>query len=218
MTIITTFATLKAQVQTYCVRTDSTFGNMVETFVQFAEQRIYSGSGKPGDPLYSPALRVDEMETVTTLTTAADGTVALPSRCLSVRGLTVASQDDEIKYLAPQRFKEWIATGTTGTPQYYTVEAGTLKIAPAGVTSLTATLYTQPSALTVENPTSTILTAYPMLYLSATLFEGFTFLQNEGAAAGHLARFRAQVEGANKVALSRRILSGSMALRFEPIG
>ena len=99
-----------------------------------------------------------------------------------------------------------------------TVEAGTLKIAPAGVTSLTATLYTQPSALTVENPTSTILTAYPMLYLSATLFEGFTFLQNEGAAAGHLARFRAQVEGANKVALSRRILSGSMALRFEPIG
>jgi len=217
VTTIADFSTLKAQVQTYCARTDSTFSNMVETFVAGAEHRIFHGAGRPGDPLYSPALRADVIESVTSLATGSDGAVALPSGTLDVRGLTVGGQDTELKYKDPQRFKEWIELGATGDPQYYTVEAGTLKIAPAGVATLLVTALTQPAALTVENPTSTVLTAHPMLYLNATLFEAFTFLRNAELAAAYLARYRSLVEGVNKTAQRRRMLSGAMALSFEPI-
>lgn len=218
MTIISDFATLKAQVQTYCARTDSTFGNMVETFVAAAEQRIFHGSGRPGDPLYSPALRCDDIETVTTLTTDVAGTVVLPSRCLDVRGLTVSGQDTEIKYMPPDRFKVWIELGSTGDSQYYTVEQGTLKIAPAAAVSLSVTIFTQPAALTVDASTSTTLTAFPMLYLDAVLHEAFTFLRNADLATAYLARYKSAVEGVNRTASHRRLLSGNMALSFEPIG
>lgn len=215
---ISDFPTLKADVQSFCVRSDSKFGNMMETFVSFAEERIFSGAGKRGDPLFSPPVRSPAMVSVSTITTVAAGTATLDNTIIDVAGLTVASQVEPLRYKSPAALKQWNAAGETGEPQFYTVEGRLLTIAPAQAATLTATIYSRPAALTVENSTSTMLTAHPQLYLAATLFEAFTWLQNEGAAMAHLARYRAIAEGVNRGAQSLRLLSGQTAIQFEAIG
>lgn len=212
------FPTLKSRVQSYCARSDSTFGNMVETFVMFAEDRIYNGHGKRGDQLYSAPLRVKEMEVEATLTADAAGAVDLPSSCLGVKAISVVDQDIPVRYMPPEAFANWKALGYTGEAMRYTVIAGQIRIAPAQAASLSVVYYAKPAALTVENPTNAIATAYEAIYLSAMLFDAFLWMRDESTAVQHLAKAKSSIDGANRVALDNLILSGMAAPNFEPIG
>lgn len=216
--MIADFPTLKDAVQNYCARSDTKFGNMVETFVAFAEDRIFNGAGKRGDQLFSSPLRVKEMEKTTTRATDATGLAYLPDRCLLVRSVEVDGQKYTLKYMSPDKFAAWGTLPVTGSPQYYTVEGVSLKVIPAGVTNLRILYYEQPAALRVDSPTHDVLVAYPMIYLSATLFEAFTWMREVESAVAHLAKAKASIDGANRTAADMRILSGAMSSGFEPIG
>lgn len=212
------FPTLKARIQNYCARSDSTFSNMVETFVMFAEDRIYNGSGKRGDQLYSAPMRVKEMEVAATLTTDAAGRVDLPASCLSVTAVTVADQAFPVQFMGPEPFKVWQAGGYTGEPLRYTVIAGQINIAPAQAVNINVVYYAKPPAVTVENATNDVIAAHPSVYLSAALFEAFLWMREEGVAVQHLAKAKSAIDGANRVTLDNLLGSGIAASIFEPIG
>lgn len=201
---ITDFATLKAAIQKYCVRSDPTFGNCIPDFISLAEDRIFNGVGDARDPLYSEPLRSDEMVTRATVAmTNGEGTV--PSTSLGVRTLSRLSDMVGLDPLSVDAFELRLAVPDTGNPRWYTIEGSTIRTAPSGYTGDFRILYyAKPDGITSSNTTNVVLTARPNLYLSATLFEAFTFLRDGESAAGHLARYRSLVSGANRTQKANR--------------
>ena len=197
MAAISDYATLKSAVQTWIARTDSTVGNQVPLFVEFAEDRIYNGASALGDQLHTPPLRASVMETTGTVTMTA-GTGPLPSTCLEIIKLAVTSGMYPITYMQPERFADLLSATSGGAPIYYTVEAGQIKTVPVLTGSLNITYYQRFPTISPTNLTGPLLSAHGPIYVAATLFEAFTFLQEGELAGAHLSRLKSLIVGANR--------------------
>jgi hypothetical protein len=211
---ITDYDSLIAAVKVYAARSDTTFGNQIETFIGLAEDRIYNGVGDERDQLYSPAVRVKEMSATGTVTiTASAGTV--PSGSLGIRRLSRTSDVVGLDYMAPDAFAVRQANPDTGNPRWYTVEGTQINVAPAGWDgTLNITYYLRPDGITSSNEQNAVLTNYPNLYLGATLFEAFSFLKDGESALAWLMRYRATASGVNRSAAATR--HGGGKLRSQP--
>jgi hypothetical protein len=140
-------------------RSDTTFSNQFENFIDRAEHRIYHGVGTPQDPLYSEPLRVDKMVTSTTLAFTSSS-ASVPSGTLAIRRLTVSDDEVGLDYLAPDALQIQNALISTGDPRYYTVEAGTILLSPSGYTgNVNIAYYSEPTGISSSNTTNAILTA-----------------------------------------------------------
>lgn len=205
MATITDYGSLKTAIQTWTARTDSVMGNQVPLFVEMAEQRLYDGSGKPGDELYTPPLRSQTMETTGTITLT-DGVGSMPANTLAVRRIYQDGDLDGLTYITPERWSVFSAANTAGGGGiYYTVDDGVIKVTPTDSTDLMISYYQSFDPVTPANPTSALLTAHSTLYLSACLFEAFSFMQDPALAAGHISRLRSQIAGANQTATAMRM-------------
>ena len=202
---ITDFASLKAEVQVWAARSDSVFSNRVEQFVAMAEDRLYDGGGTPGEQLYTPPIRSRPMEATATWAMVA-GEVALPDGVLDIIRIFPDGGKFGTTALAPERFAEFSANVTGGSATFHTVEAGVLKIAPAYTGDVSVSYFQRFPAITSVAPTGPLLSAHPGIYLSAVLFEAFSFLQDGDLASGHLARLKGLISGANRSALNQRFI------------
>lgn len=200
---IETFASLKSAVQTYAVRPDIVFGNMVPTFIELAEARLYDGAGEPGEDIYSPPLRSSAME-VTDSVAMTSGVGTMPTNALEIRKVYVEDQRWGVSYVQPERFAELDENASAGTPRYYTVEAGTIKTTPGFTGNILLTYFRRYDAITSSNTSGPLLTAHGTIYLEACLFEAFSFLQEIPLAVGHLAKLKSLIQGANRTASSLR--------------
>ncbi len=200
---IDSYATLKSAVQTYTARPDSVFGNMVPTFVELAEARLYDGAGEPGEDMYSPPLRSSVMEvTASVALTAGVGT--LPTTALEVRKIYAEDETHGITYQQPERFAELDANASAGNPVYYTVEAGQIKVTPAFTGNVLMSYSRRYDAITTSNTTGPLIIAHGTLYLEAVLFEAFTFIQEGDSAKAHFLKFKSLLQGANRTSASMR--------------
>ena len=201
---IADYDTLKAAIQSWAARSDSTFAAQVPTFVAMAEDRIYFGAGSPGSPDYTPALRATEMELTDTIT-ATDGDATLPTDFLEMRSLTVADQTSGIEYMPPERFviTNENAAATT-VPVYYTIRGTTLSVTPSYDGDLSLSYYRRFDAITPSNTVEALLQSYGNLYLYLGLFSAFTWMQEAELAISHVTLARSMIEGINnKSALAR---------------
>ena len=214
MAAITDYDSLADQVKVYAARSDTTFSNQIETFIGLAEDRIYNGVGEPRDPMYSPAVRVKEMsETDDVAIVASTGTV--PALSLGLRRLSRATDLVGLDYMAPDAFATRYNYSDTGSPRWYSVEGDQIRVAPSGwAGTLSALYYKRPAGISSSNTTNDILTAYPNLYLAATLFEAFSFLNDGERSTGWLGRYRSSASGVNRSATATR--HGGGKLRSQP--
>ncbi len=207
MATITDYGSLKTAIQTWTARTDSVMGNQIPTFVEMAEARLYNGSDKEGGELYTPPLRSQTMETTTTLTLTA-GVGTLPTNTLAIRRIYQDGDLEGLTYITPERFSVFDANNTAGGGGiYYTVDDGQIKVTPVDSTDIHVSYYQSFDAVTPTNTTSALLTAHPTLYLTACLFEAFSFMQEPVLASGHLSRLRSMLVGANQTASAMRLPS-----------
>jgi hypothetical protein len=209
---ISDYAGLVEAAQKWCARSDTTFTNQMPNFIVMAEDRIYNGSDLDGGALYSAPLRTAVMETTATLSVVS-GSVALPTRYLGARKVFRSSDRVGLDFMPPERFAVWDASSSGGDPGYYTIEAGTLKVTPTYTGNLLVTYYRGFAPLTVEANSNDLLTTHPMVYLSATLFEAFGFIQDIELAMGHLAKLRAAINGLNQTANVNRYSGANMRVR-----
>lgn len=204
---------LAQAVKTWAARSDTTFSNQIPTFVAFCEQRIYSGSGEGmSDPLYCDPLNAPEQETTATVTVT-DGTGALPTDVVSIRAVTRSNDLVGLEYMTPRQWAIRNAQSSSGSPAFYTIEAGNIKLVPSYTGSISVLYYQKFATINVTNTTGALLTAYPLLYLSGTLFEAFSFMQEDTLAVQHFARYRAHVAGINTTANARRFGGGPKKIR-----
>jgi len=210
---ITSYNDLKAAIQVWVARSDSTFGNQVETLIGFHEQRMYNGSGEgPTDPLFCDPLRVPEIETTATVTIAS-GVGTVPTDAVAIRTITRDSDLVGLEYMTPRQWALRDSENSGGDPGYYTAEAGQLKITPSYDGDITVAYYKKFTAISVDNQSNAVLTAYPLVYLTGCLFEAFSFLQEPDLALGHFARYRSMVAGINQGANAVRYGGGPLRIR-----
>jgi hypothetical protein len=199
------YAGLVEGVQKWCARSDTTFTNRIPDFVALAEDRIYNGSDlRDRGPLYSPPLRNDVLETTDTLTFT-DGAAAVPSGFLGFRKLYRDADQVGLVYLPPERFSVRDAYSSGTSPSHFTFEGGQIKVLPSYDGDMGATYWAKLAALTSDANSNALLVAHPMVYLTACLFEAFSFMQESELAVGHVARLRSMIDGLNNTA----VLSGT---------
>lgn len=200
--MITDYASLSSAVQTWAARRDSTFVNQIPTFVDLAEARIYHGT-EGDDATNTAPLRSKAMEAVGSVTMTA-GVGSLPDDALDVRRVWATGNRDSITFMAPDRFLAYQQAGGSGSPVYYTVEAGQITTAPAMTGTLSLSYYKQFSAVTPTSTNDVLLQAHGTIYLEACLFEAFSFLQEGELATAHLVKLRGLIKGANRTGQALR--------------
>lgn len=196
---ITDYGSLKTAAQVWAARSDSVLTGQFDTFLQFAEDRIYNGGADPRDALFSQPLRSRIMETADTVTLT-DGVGTLPDDCLSLIKIFPTGGLIGTTSVPPERFAELSANILSGDTIYHTIEAGELKMLPSLTGSAAITYYKRHPAITSVVTTGPTIQQHGVVYLSAVLFELFTFLQEGELAGAHLSRLKSQIAGENRTA------------------
>src|SRR5262249_30104392 len=129
---ITSYAELQSAVADWLARPgDATIAAIAPDLIRLAEARINFGVGEPGAHLYSPPLRVRQMET--RATAAADSEyVSLPGDFAELREVKInLAPERKLAYVTPQHFAELAASHRSGIPALYTIIGNELRIGPA---------------------------------------------------------------------------------------
>jgi len=172
---ITNYTDLQSTIADYLARTDLT--TQIPLFIQLAENRLRR------DVRIRPMLKV-----VTTLTTASDPTVALPSDFLEMRDLHIESSP--IQTLVYQNQSNFYrntkaSTADSGAPKFYTVMGSEFQFAPIPDSAYTLKMvyYAAPSYLSSTVSSNVFLANSPDLLLYASLGEAEPYLMNDARIA-----------------------------------
>ncbi|KQO43027.1 phage adaptor protein [Methylobacterium sp. Leaf85] len=170
---ITDYDSLVLNVSDYIARND--LEDYYPTFIQLTENRLNS------------ALKVPGMETETTLTLSADGTVATPSAyvewiLVSWRSAPTA-RAQRLRYVEANSPEFTHRHRPNGSAQYYTVAGNKIRLAPARAGTIETVFYQRVPPLTSAAPTNWLITKAPQLYLYGVLAEAYSFQKDEVRSA-----------------------------------
>ncbi|MBY0260159.1 hypothetical protein [Methylobacterium sp.] len=169
---ITDYASLVANLSDYIARDD--LEGYYATFIQLAEKRLNSG------------LKALGMQGVSALTTNAAGQALLPGdyiEWLSLGWVDAGGKQRHLRYVEPNSPEFTFRHRPNGSPQFYTISGGLVRLAPGRSLTLELVHYKRIPPLTVDAPTNWLITTAPQLYLYATLGEAYVFQKDEARAA-----------------------------------
>jgi len=172
---ITNYTDLQSTIADYLARTDLT--TQIPLFIQLAENRLRR------DLRIRPMLKV-----VTTLTTASDPTVSLPSDFLEMRDMHIESSPIQtLVYQNPSNFyrNTKASTADSGAPKFYTVMGSEFQFAPIPDSAYTLKMvyYASPSYLSSTVTSNVFISNCPDLLLYASLGEAEPYLMNDARVA-----------------------------------
>jgi hypothetical protein len=191
---ISTYSDLRGAVADFMQRTDLTAA--IPTFVELATGR------------FSDELRTPEMEEIAQ-TTITGAWTALPSDFRAVR--LVEADDAVLEYRTPWQVQRLIDASNNPIPPVYTIQDLSLRIHPAPTGSVVKlTYYAALDALVNSGDANWLLTKRPDVYLQASLFYGWQYVNDMQRMAAALAYVDKYIAEANRSA--RRIMIGSAPL------
>lgn len=193
---ISTYADLAQAVKTWCARSDSAFSNQIETFVALHELRMYNGSGANGDPMQCDPLMAPEIEVNTTISVA-DGAADIPDDCNTIRTLTRPTDRVGLDFITPRQYDLLVSQNQGGDPLAFTVKSSQILVAPATDDTFDILYYKKLPAISTDDPSNALLTAYPLLYFHGVMFEAYAFMQEPDLATAQFMRYRAALTGIN---------------------
>ena len=186
-----TYANLKESVQDWSHRNDVT--SRLDDFILIAEQEMYNNRVEP--------LEVREQEVTTSIDTVIGSrSVALPSGYESMRAIklddkTTDAQQYQLTYSTPELLR---VNSTNGCPTAFTITDKIEFNRPAdAIYNIEIQHLAKIQALTAANPTNSILTNYPSIYLSGCLWALYEWAKDGESAAASYAKFIGAIQGAN---------------------
>jgi hypothetical protein len=209
-----TYANLQAEIADYCKRTSSsTFIAKIPGFITLCEADI-------GRKLRT--WRMDSLETLTAV--AGTQTVVLPTRIRAVKWLKLSGTFERVvTHLPAAAFfdlygQQGASSAQTGFSQHYTYQEGNILLGPTpdDAYTLTALCTVGPVALSSTNPTNSLLTNYPDIYLYGAAVHGFRYLRNPERLAEAGQAFLSAIADANKE--SRKLRSSGTPDGVRSIG
>lgn len=166
---------------------DTAFTGRIDTFIGLAEDS------------WTPTLQNRRMEATTTLTTASDGSVALPSDFYRLRALygSVNGIQTNIPMIGPVA-EQGIYPVSTGDPvSYARLMGSTLYVVPEQVQAVTLDYWQQFVGLSASNTTNWIITNFSSLYLYSVMAQAELWLQNWSNAASLDTKADSVLDGIN---------------------
>ena len=194
-----TYATLKTAIQDYLEVSETTFTNQLPTFIQEAEDRIFSF-------VQLPEQRKNVQGTLTT----GNRFLATPTDFYTPMSLATISSDtyDYLDFKHPSFIKEYSSGTTRSKPKYYSLFDDTaFEVSPIPDADYTVELHYlhKPVSLTAgsDSGTTFLSTDYSDALLYGSLVEGAIFLkepsdvimQLEGRFKEAIARMKNTLEG-----------------------
>lgn len=187
-----TYATLKTAIQDYLEVSETTFTNQLPTFIQEAEDRIFSF-------VQLPEQRKNVQGTVTT----GNRFLATPTDFYTPMSLATISSDtyDYLDFKHPSFIKEYSSGTTRSKPKYYSLFDDTaFEVSPIPDADYTVELHYlhKPVSLTAgsDSGTTFLSTDYSDALLYGSLVEGAIFLKEPSDVI-------MQLEGRFKEAIAR---------------
>jgi len=187
-----TYSTLKTAIQDYLEVSETTFTNELPTFIQEAEDRIFSF-------VQLPEQRKNVQGTVTT----GNRFLATPTDFYAPMSLAVISSDtyDYLDFKHPSFIKEYSSGTTRAKPKYYSLfDDAAFEVSPIPDSDYTIELHYlhKPVSLTAgsDSGTTFLSTDYSDALLYGSLVEGAIFLKEPSDVI-------AQLEGRFKEAVAR---------------
>jgi hypothetical protein len=215
---ITNYAELQAAIADWLARPgDPTIVAAAPDFIRLAESRINFGSGEPGGQLYSPPLRVRQMEVRATAALGAEY-IALPSDFADMREIKInTSPEQKLAYVTPQNFAALAASHDVGTPTVYTIVGNELRFGPVPSGPLSAELvyHARVPSLSDSTPSNWLLALAPDVYLFAALVEAGAYVGDESQLLQWFGRFAAAAAALQ--AQDRRARHGALPLIMRPV-
>jgi len=194
---ITSYSELKSAIQNWAARSDTTFTDRIDEFIDLCEDRIHYGSGEEGQPYYSEPLRVRGMITSSDLAINAQS-VSQPTGLLELIRIYLSTDPKvDLTYMTPDRF--WSANinavSTTGKPISYTIEGENFVFGPSPDATYTGKLlyYKKLDALSVSNTTNWLITNTPAIYLYGSLLEYAIWEQDNESALKYAGLYSARL-------------------------
>ena len=180
------YATLKTAIADWSHRSDLT--SYLDDFIRLAEQRM------------SGELHVRELE-ATASGSLSGITLALPADFAQMRRFTITTTT---KYSPEMIGADGLRSkyqSASGVPDYYALVGGNIEFdrAPDATYAYALDYYKKPTAITSANTTSTLLTAYPGIYLFACLVEVAWFTKSDADIGKYTQKYQEQVSLANRV-------------------
>lgn len=180
--------------------------------VPLAEGAIFRGLLPDGSTMQP--LRVREIETIETVVMAS-GVGTLPTNFLQqTRVVELASPRRPLKYISPEQADVDYSSRPSGPGLHYTIVGMSIYGYPAGSTSFEVTQYGMPSTIYGDGDTvDTVLSAYPMIYLSAVLAMAAYNFNDDDKITKHLAMLKGSISAANGVVQTIKL--GNSDVRFR---
>lgn len=185
------YANLKEAVQDWSHRSD--IKSRIDDFILIAEQEMYNNRVEP--------LEVREQEVKTSVDTVIGSKfVALPTGYKSMRSIliddkTTEAEQYELTYLTPEGLHK---QSSNGCPSEFTVTDKIEFNRPTdAIYNIEIQHLAKVAALTEANPTNTILTEYPTIYLAGCLWALFRWAKDAESASGAYTDFIGAIQGAN---------------------
>ena len=156
---LSTYNGLQDAIADYVARDD--LEDQIPGFIQLAEVK------------FARLLCTVDMESApTVLTTAADGTAALPVDFVEARSaMTLGASGRSLTFRSPEEVLVKNGHGVGGTPYGYTTIGGTFYLLPAGISPVTLVYQAKFIPLSDDTPSNWLLASHPDIYLYGALAE-----------------------------------------------
>jgi len=206
---LTSYTTLKNEIESYLNRTDLTAN--LDTFIDLAESRM------------ARDLRIREMETIDTSITTVSGTQSydLPTGYLEMRYVALqTSPYTFLTYMTPPDFMRLYNQGEgSGTPSKYTIVGSQILLGmqPDAAKVLELGFFKRPTGLSSSNADNLVLINFPDLYLYSSLAESEPFLMNDERLQVWAALYKEGVKTANESAQRGRTSSAPLMMSAKMV-
>ena len=197
---ITNHDELKTAVQDFMLD-DSSLATPFDNFLTLAEQAIFQGLFPDGAaPSEMPPLRVQEMETVATITITT-GSGSLPADYLQWRRVVeIVSPRRPLEWLPPNAADELYPSRTSGLANHFTIIGTTIRPFPVTSNNLEMTYFGQPATLVGGGTTtSAFLSKYSGIYLAGCSAFAAHWKRDVEEMQRQLSLMKALIAGANRV-------------------
>lgn len=194
---ISTFSELSTAVANWLSRSDLT--DRIPEFIALAEANI------------ARDVRARAMEKRVTASLSSQYE-ALPTDLLELRNVQLNTDPiRRLRYMTPEAIdsRSW----TTGAPRAYSIIGSELQLAPTPDDTYSAELayFARPTELSGDNPTSTLLTQNPGLYLYGALLAAEPFLHNDARVATWASLYQREVDTLNQTDKRARFSGSNLA-------
>lgn len=196
---LNTYGAIKTAVADWAYTGGSVTSTLVGTdFWPQMQSMMYYGDGKD-----IPPLRIRAMVSTGTLTPDSNGAITITSGVASgwlefIELVPTYNYAYALDYMEPWSFRKQVdALSSSVAPQWiYTVEGGTLYVAPKNTGTITAAWYQKFTALSSDSDTDWIVTNAPQVYLNGCLMLACAYADDEREAQFR-AKFAAGIKGLN---------------------